>query len=87
MKTVFLLMAQYDGRAIIPLDSVCRDYFSHLTPTKFVEKVRTGEIGLPLVHLEKSRKAAKGVSLNDLAAYLDAQIDAARKDMQELHRP
>jgi hypothetical protein len=28
MKTLFLLMAQYDGLAVIPV--VCRDYFRHL---------------------------------------------------------
>jgi hypothetical protein len=86
MNTTFLLMAQYNGKVIIPVETVCRDYFSHLTPTKFIEKVRAGEIGLPLVRLEKSQKAAKGVALNDLAAYLDNQIDAARKDMKELMR-
>lgn len=84
MNTTFLLMAQYNGSAIIPLDAVCRDYFSHLTPTKFVEKVRAGEIGLPLVRLEKSQKAAKGVALNDLADYLDVQIAAARRDMSSM---
>ncbi|MFD2883207.1 pyocin activator PrtN family protein [Pseudomonas lini] len=34
MNTVFLLMAQYNGQAIIPLERVCADYFSHLTPEK-----------------------------------------------------
>jgi hypothetical protein len=86
MKTVFALFAQYDGKVIVPIEDICRDYFSHLTPTKFVEKVRAGEIGLPLVRLEKSQKAAKGVSINDLATYLDEQINAARKDMQEMQR-
>jgi hypothetical protein len=86
MNTTFLLMAQYNGKVIIPVDTLCRDYFSHLTPTKFIEKVRAGEIKLPLVRLEKSQKAAKGVSLNDLATYLDDQIAAARKDLRELTR-
>ena len=31
MNTAFLLMAQYNGQAIIPLANVCADYFSHLT--------------------------------------------------------
>ena len=30
-NTAFLLMAQYGGAAIIPLEVVCRDYFRHLT--------------------------------------------------------
>lgn len=84
MKTVFALFAQYDGKVIVPLDDVCRDYFSHLTPTKFIEKVRAGDIGLPLVRMEKSQKAARGVSINDLAAYLDMQIEDARKDMRAM---
>lgn len=86
MNTAFMLMAQYNGKVIIPVDTVCRDYFTHLTPTKFIEKVRAGEIRLPLVRLEKSQKAAKGVSLNDLAVYLDSQIDAARRDLEEITR-
>ncbi len=33
VSTAFLLMAQYGPRAIIPLEDVCRDYFSAtLTP-------------------------------------------------------
>ena len=51
INTAFLLMAQYNGKAVIPLDTVCKDYFSHLKPTKFVEKVRAGELKLPLVGL------------------------------------
>lgn len=86
MNTTFLLMARYEGLPVIPLDKVCADFFSHLTPTKFVEKVRAGEIGLPLVRLEKSQKAAKGVPLNDLAEYLDAQIESAKRDLRELTR-
>ncbi len=30
MNTAFLLMAQYNGSAIIPVEKVCKDYFSHL---------------------------------------------------------
>ncbi len=86
MNTAFLLMAQYDGLAIIPIQAICRDYFRHLTPTKFVEKIRAGEIKLPLARLDPSQKAAKGVALDDLAKYLDVRIPAARKDMEELTR-
>jgi hypothetical protein len=84
MKTAFMLMAQYDGKVVIPIDVVCRDYFPQFTPTKFVEKIRCGELRLPLVKLGPGQKAAKGIALNDLARYLDNQIDAARKDMEAL---
>ncbi len=85
MNTAFLLMAQYGGRAIIPVDDVCRDYFSHLTPEKFVRKVSLGEIVIPLVRMEGSQKSAKGVHLTDLAAYIDERTEAARKECRQLN--
>ena len=84
MKTSFLLMAQYDGLAVIPVEWVCRDYFRHLTVEKFLRKVLVGEISLPIVRIESSQKSAKGVHVNDLAAYLDKQADAARKECEQL---
>jgi hypothetical protein len=82
MKTVFLLMAQYDGLAVIPLDVVCRDYFRHLTVEKFLRKVVVGEISIPVMKMEGSQKAARGVHVNDLAAYLDTIATAARKECE-----
>ena len=84
MNTAFLLMAQYDGRAVIPVADVCRDYFSHLTPEKFLRKVNAGEIAIPLVRMETSQKAAKGVHLKDLADYLDVRRSAALREMKAL---
>jgi hypothetical protein len=86
MKTSFLLLAQYDGLAVIPVEWVCRDYFRHLTVEKFLRKVLVGEVALPLVRIESSQKSAKGVHINDLAAYLDKQADAARKECEQLKR-
>ena len=77
MNTLFLLMAQYDGRAVVPVDAVCKDYFSHLTLLKFLRKVSSGEIDLPLVRSERSQKSAKGVHLSDLATYLDKRREVA----------
>ena len=86
MKTVFVLMAQYDGLAVIPVEWVCRDYFRHLTVEKFLRKVLMGEINLPVVRMEGSQKSAKGIHVNDLAAYLDKQADAARRECEQLKR-
>ena len=77
-------MAQYDGLAVIPVESVCRDYFRHLTPEKFLRKTLAGEISIPVVRMEGSQKAAKGVHVNDLAAYLDKQTESARKECEQL---
>lgn len=84
MNTAFLLMAQYGGAAIIPLDRVCTDYFSHLTPEKMKIKVAAGQIDLPLVPMENSQKSARGVHLTDLATYLDAQRSKAKAEHEKL---
>ncbi|MGF7111311.1 pyocin activator PrtN family protein [Pseudomonas laurylsulfatiphila] len=82
----FILMAQYDGQAIIPLELACRDYFTHLTPDMFQRKVMSGQIKLPITRLEPSQKSAKGIHLSDLAAYLDLQRAAAVKEHSQLNR-
>lgn len=84
MKTALILLAQYDGMAIVPVESVCRDYFRHLTVDKFLRKVLAGEIALPVVRIESSQKAARGVHITDLAAYLDTKAEAARLECLKL---
>lgn len=84
MNTPFLLMAQYGAVAVIPIEAVAKDYFSHLTPEKLVRKISAGEIALPLVRMEASQKSAKGVYLTDLAKWIDARRDAARKECEQL---
>lgn len=86
MKTLFLLMAQFDGRAIVPLGEVCRAFFPHLAEAQFLRKVSAGEIKLPLIRIEASQKAIKSVHLSDLAQYIDERRDAAQKEMQQLKR-
>jgi Pyocin activator protein PrtN len=85
LNTAFLLMAQYNGKVIIPLADVCRDYFSHLTPEKLMRKVMAGQIPLPVVHIERSQKSARGVHLQDLADYLDKRRAEAMKEFAALH--
>ena len=86
MNTAFLLLAQYGGKAVIPVDDVCRDYFPHLTSDKFVRKVSAGEIKIPLVRIEASQKTAKGVHLQDLADYVDARRADAARELRQFHR-
>ncbi len=85
MNTTFLLMAQYNAQAIIPLNKVCEDYFRHLTPEKLLRKVLAGEIDLPIVRVEGSQKAARGVHLSDLALYLDTQRQKALVENDKLN--
>ena len=85
MKTLLVLMAQYDGQVVIPLEKVCKDYFTHLTPDMFQRKVLAGQIKIPITRLEASQKSARGVHITDLAQYLDAQHAAAVKECMQLN--
>jgi hypothetical protein len=84
LNTTFLLMAQYNGKAVIPLEEVRRDFFSHLTLQKLLRKLSSGDIALPLMRMEQSQKCAKGVHLQDLADYLDTRRQAAKKDLSQM---
>lgn len=84
MNTLFLLMAQYDGQAVIPLSRVCTDYMG-LTVEKLKSKCLSGEIDLPIVRLGTvSQKAALGVHLVDLADYIDKQRELASEQHAKL---
>jgi len=84
MNTLFLLMAQYEGQAVIPLDKVCADYMN-LTVEKFKRKRLEGEIDIPVIRLgPESQKAGLGIHLKDLADYIDRQRDKASKEQNQL---
>lgn len=84
MNTLFLLMAQYDGQAVIPLSRVSADYMG-LTVEKLKSKCLSGEIDLPIVRLGAvSQKAALGVHLVDLADYIDKQREHASEQHEKL---
>ena len=84
LKTLFLLAAQYET-AVIPLEKVCSDYFQ-ITPDKFLRKCLAGEIDIPITRLGNGQKAARGVHVEDLAAYIDKQRASARKEVEQLRR-
>ncbi|MFO2466249.1 pyocin activator PrtN family protein [Pseudomonas sp. 15FMM2] len=84
MNTLFLLMAQYEGQAVIPLDRVCADYM-HLTVEKFKRKRLDGEIDIAVVRLgANSQKAALGVHIKDLSDYIDRQREKATREQNQL---
>jgi hypothetical protein len=78
VKTIFLLMAQHDGRAVIRLADVAREHFG-ITEHVLLRKVRGGEIKLPILEMEDSQKGLKGVHVSDLAAYIEARQRIAQK--------
>ncbi|MDN7906216.1 pyocin activator PrtN family protein [Burkholderia diffusa] len=85
MNTVFLLMAQYNATAVVPIDVVCRDYFAPMTLPTLIRKISAGEIALPLIRMERSQKCAKGIHIQDLANYIDERRAAAVKECAQFH--
>lgn len=84
MNTLFLLMAHYDGHAVIPLQQVCDDYMN-LTVERFKRKRLEGEIDIPIVRMgANSQKAGLGIHLRDLADYIDRQRELATKEQDQL---
>ncbi|MBD9599224.1 pyocin activator PrtN family protein [Pseudomonas sp. PDM10] len=84
MNTLFLLMAQYNGQAVIPLERVCADYMN-LTLVKFKQKRLSGEIDIPITRLgANSQKAGLGVHIKDLAEYIDKQRESAIREQNQL---
>jgi len=85
MNTAFLLMAQYNGAAIVTVEQVCRDYFQHMQPDYFIRQVTAGKIALPLIQIDgTSNKSTRGVHVADLAAWIDARRAAAQKECRLL---
>ncbi len=84
MNTSFILLAQYDGLAVIPIERVCEDYFCHLNATGLVGKITRGGIALPLTRIETGQKSARGVHVSDLAAWIDARRAAAVKELKQI---
>jgi hypothetical protein len=85
VNTAFLLMAQYGGKAVIPLEDIRRDFFDHMSPEKMKRKVTTGALPLPVIRSEDSQKSWKGVHVMDLANYLDKQREAALKEFERMN--
>ena len=84
MKTLLLLLVQYEGQAVIPVERVCIDYMN-LTIEKFKHKQLNGEIDIPLIRLgANTQKAALGIHIQDLAEYIDSQRAKALKEQSQM---
>ncbi len=83
MNTAIMMMTMYNGKPVIPSETVAKDWFN-LSVGKFHEKIRNGEIRLPLILMEDSQKCAKGVHLKDLADYVDERRAAAEKELKQV---
>ena len=81
--TVELLYRNF-GDVLIPLDKLRVQYFRHLNEQSFASEIISGRIQIPVITLDRSRKAPKFAHIRHVAALIDIR---AYKADEELARP
>lgn len=81
MKTIWLLMAKYEGQPMIPLDTVIADYLPDISRKTARQKIESGEIPIPVVILGRGQKAARMFHIEGLAAFIDKVAVLAVKEV------
>lgn len=85
MNTLFLLMAEFNGRAAVDIAEIGPKYLGITDKAKLSAKARTGQLPFPAFRAETSQKAPWLVNITDLAEYLDRERDKAKQDWQQIH--
>lgn len=84
MNTLFFLMEQYGGQAVIPLNRVCAGDM-HLTIEKLKQKQLSGEINILIVRLgPNNQKSELRVYIQDLATYIDPKRKSRKRKHETL---
>lgn len=82
-QTLWMLMAQFDGKATVRLDEISLDYFA-MSPAKAAVHAKHCTLPVPAFRMQPSQKAPWLVHLSDLAAHIDNCRAAAAKE--NIHR-
>lgn len=83
MDTQWLLVVKYQT-PLVPAETVCADFFAPLTFKAWKELVASGEILLPVTRMTDSRKAPLYVAVAHLAAFLDARVKSADRELRAM---
>lgn len=80
-QTLWMLMAQFDGRATVRLDEISLDYFA-LSPNKAAVHAKNCTLPVPAFRMQASQKAPWLVHLSDLAQHIDhCRAQAAKENI------
>ena len=77
-KTLFLLMAEFEGRAAVKLEEVLH-YTNFKTLSEANKAANVGELMLPAFRMAKSQKSPYIVHIEDLAEALDTARQEAKE--------
>jgi len=83
MKTVMLLMAQYE-KPVIPLKEICTEYFG-LAPATAAQKAVSATLPIPSIRLGNSQKSPWMVHIEDLAEFIDDKRREATEDWRSVN--
>lgn len=83
MKTLFVLMAQFDGKAEIPLTEVCKQFLG-LDDNEAKRQAAAHKLPFP-AHRLGSQKSPWMVSIFDLAAYIEKQQQEAMQEWAKVN--
>ena len=83
MKTIMLLMAQYE-KPMIPLKEICGEYFG-MAPVTAAQRAIAGTLPVPALRLGKSQKCPWFIHINDLAQFIDDQRDQAVDEWRQVN--
>lgn len=81
--TLWMLLAQFNGQATVPLDSICNAYFG-MSQQKAAVSAQKCTLPVPAFRLSPSQKSPWLVHLSDLAVHIDKCREAAAKE--NIHR-
>ncbi len=78
MKTAFALFARFESPTV-KLEDICEEFFG-MGREKAYQYANVNALPVPTFRAAESQKAPRLVHIDDLAQFLDAQREAARKE-------
>lgn len=79
-----MLMIRYQN-TIVPLADVCNDYLTHLSLKTAKEQAAAQTLPFPAFKAGSSQKAEYFVDIIDLAMWIDAKKEQARRDWEKVN--
>lgn len=84
MKTVFLLMAEYNSPSV-ELTQVCEKYLK-MSPKEACRRAAAQDLPFPVMRDSNSQKRPYLVSVEHLAQYLDGLKEQAEREWKKVHQ-
>ncbi len=82
-QTMYLLMAEYGARTLIPLDEIA-DKVLGMSINTARRRARSCDLPFAVVRLGESQKAPYQVHLQDLANYIESRCSEARIEWRKI---